>query len=240
MSKAWGAWRFYGSGYLCSDEAEIDDTIMSQMLSIMGYTDIEEFGSTVGSYDRYELPGDIQAKIQKIFSKPSYSSKDVPDELRISNGIIAKLDETLVIKSPFRLADNHSPLEFEIYSMSIEEEDGSFSVDLRAGISSDRLFEPISEALENLCIILIDKLAAGKIEDIDDQDRELLENYLNDQGAPAGLAADDEFLQELGVQVQFMVETIGVCSIPFTDASGEEVEFWIEADEEIGFSQPEA
>ena len=59
---------------------------------------------------------------------------------------------------------------------------------------------------------------------------------MHSNGANGELADDDDFVEEIGMQVRYMVESIGISTIPFTDEDGEEIEFWIEAEEEIGFS----
>ena len=59
---------------------------------------------------------------------------------------------------------------------------------------------------------------------------------MDSNGANRELANDDDFVEEVGMQVRYMVESIGISTIPFTDKDGDEIEFWIEAEEEIGFS----
>ena len=79
-------------------------------------------------------------------------------------------------------------------------------------------------------------MASGSSDDLDDNERGLLKAWLVSNGANGELADDDDFAEELGMQVRYMVESIGISTIPFSDADGEEFEFWIEAEEEIGFS----
>ena len=103
-------------------------------------------------------------------------------------------------------------------------------------MSSPKLFEAASKELEGICAVLIDKLAAGSSDDLGEDERELLKDWLGRNGANNELADDEDFLEEIGMQVTYMVESIGITSIPFTDENGEEIEFWIEGEEEIGFS----
>lgn len=236
MSKTWGAWRYYAPGYLSADDTEIGEEVISQVLSAVGFGSVDEFNSSVGAHARGELPEELQVKLKAIFQEPAYSGEDVPDQLTVSDGVVTSLEEPLVLRSPFRLADGHEPLEIGIYAMSIEDDGGTYSINLRAGVSSAKLFEAGSKELEGVCSVLIDKLAFGNSDDIDDQDRELLKAYLDSNGANIDLAVDEDFIEELGMQVRYMVESIGISTIPFTDEEGEEIEFWIEAEEEIGFS----
>ena len=236
MNKTWGAWRYYSPGYLASDDIEIGDEIVSVILSKTGFGNVEEFNTLLSTYPRGELPEDLQARLKAIFQEPNYTAEDVPEELTISDGVVTTLEEPLVLRSPFRLAEGNEPLAIGIYAMSIEEEGGAYSVNLRAGISSPKLFEAASKELEGICGVLIDKLASGSSDDLDDDERGLLKAWLVSNGANGELADDDDFAEELGMQVRFMVESIGVSTIPFPDEDGEEIELWIEAEEEIGFS----
>ena len=190
----------------------------------------------MSTYPRGELPEDLQARLKAIFQEPNYTAEDVPEELTISDGVVTTLEEPLVLRSPFRPAEGHEPLAIGIYAMSIEEEGAAYSVKLRAGISSPKLFEAASEELEGICGVLIDKLSSRSSDDLDDDERELLKAWLVSNGANGDLADDDDFAEELGMQVRYMVESIGISTIPFPDEDGEESEFWIEAEEEIGFS----
>jgi hypothetical protein len=231
-----GAWRYYAPGYLCADDCEVDDGVISQILLATDFDSVEAFNNELGAHDRGELPEALQAKLKAIFSKPTYSSEDVPAHLSISDGVVSSLQESIELKCPFKLAQEHKPLEIGIYAMSIENEDGVYTVNLRAGVSSAKLFEAASEDLEPVCSVLIDKLASAKSDEIDNSDKAELRAYLKSNGADLELVDDDDFLEELGMQVRYMVETIGIATIPFSDDSGDEVEFWIEAEEEIGFS----
>jgi hypothetical protein len=236
MTKTWGAWRYYSPGYLASDDIEIGDAVISEILSQTGFESVEEFNALLSTYPRGELPEDLQARLKAIFQEPTYAADDVPEELTISDGVVTSLEEPLVLRSPFRLATGHEPLGIGIYAMSIEDEGGTYSVNLRAGVSSPKLFEAASTELEGVCAVLIDKLAGGSSEDLGDEERQLLKDWLDSNGANRELADDDDFVEEVGMQVRYMVESIGISTIPFTDEDGDEIEFWIEAEEEIGFS----
>ena len=236
MTKTWGAWRYYSPGSLASDDTEISDEIVSEILSKTGFGNVEELNTLVSTYPRGELPEDLQARLKAIFQEPTYTAEDVPEELTISDGVVTTLEEPLVLRSPFRLAEGHEPLAIGIYAMSIEDEGGTYSVNLRAGVSSPKLFEAASKELEGICAVLIDKLAGGSSDDFGDDERELLKDWLDRNGANKELADDEDFVEEIGMQVRYMVESIGISTIPFTDEDGEEIEFWIEAEEEIGFS----
>jgi hypothetical protein len=83
--------------------------------------------------------------------------------------------------------------------MSIEDEDGTYSVNLRAGVSSPKLFEAASKELEGICAVLIDKLAGGSSDDLGDDERELLKDWLDRNGANKELADDDDFVEEMGM-----------------------------------------
>lgn len=236
MTKTWGAWRYYAPGYLAADDIEIGDEIVSEILSKVGFGSIEEFNALLSTYPRGELPEELQTRLKAIFQAATYADEDVPEDLTISDGVVTSLKEPLVLRFPFRLAEDHEPLEIGIYAMSIADEGGTYSVNIRAGISSPKLFEAASKELEGICAVLIDKLASGESGDIGDAERELLKVWLDSNGANRELADDGDFIEELGMQVRYMVESIGISTIPFTDEEGEEVEFWIEAEEEIGFS----
>lgn len=233
MTKTWGAWRYYSSGYLASNDSEIGDEIVSEILSKTGFRDVKEFNTVLSTYPRGELPEDLQARLKAIFQEPTYTAEDVPEALTISDGFVTTLEEPLVLPSPFRLAEGHEPLVIEIYAMSIEEEGAAYSVNLKAGISSPKLFEAASKELEGICGVLIDKLASGSSDDLDDDEREILRAWLVSNGAN-GEFVDDDLTEELGMQVRYIVESIGISTIPFPDEDGEEIEFWIEGDEEIG------
>lgn len=188
----------------------------------------------MGSHDRGGLPEELQSRLKSIFRQPTYNADDIPDCLRIGDGVVSSLQVPIYLKSPFRLAQEREPLEIDVYSMSIVDEGGTYSVNFRAGVSSAKLFEAASEDLDSVCALLIDKLASAKSGEIDDSDKAALRAYLESNGADVELVDDDDFLEELGIQVNFMAESIGISVIAFADDSGEEVEFWIEGDEEIG------
>ncbi len=236
MTKTWGAWRYYAPGYLAADDIEIGDEILSEILSRVGFGSVEEFNALLSTYPRGALPEDLQARLKAIFQAPIYTNEDVPKDLTISDGVVTTLEEPLVLRFPFRLAEDHEPLEIDIYAMSIEAEGAIYSVNIRADISSPKLFEAASKELEGICAVLIDKLASGESGNISDDERELLKVWLDSNGANRELADDDDFIEELGMQVRYMVESIGISTIPFTDEEGEQIDFWIEAEEEIGFS----
>lgn len=236
MTRFWGTWRSYDPGFLTSDDTEIDNEIVSQLLSAAGFKSAEEFNAVLGSYPRGELPEDLQVRLKAIFRVPAYTAEDVPDKLTISEGNVTTLEKPLVLQSPFRLAEGHEPLQIGIYAMSIEDDGGIYTVGLSADISSRRLFEAASEELEGICSILIDKLGSGASSDIDDEDRELLKTWLESNCANTDLVDDEDFLEELGMLVRFIVESIGITSIPFTNAHGDDIELYIEGDEEISFT----
>lgn len=236
MIKTWGAWRHYGPGYLYADDCEINDTVISQILSVADFESVEAFNDELGAHDRGELPEALQAKLMAIFSEPTYSGEDIPNHLTIGDGVVSSLQDSVQLRCPFKLARNHQPLEIEIYAMCIDSEGETYTVNLMAGVSSVNLFEAASEDLEPVCSVLIDKLASSRSRGIDDSDKAVLRAYLESNGADGQLVDDDDFVEELGTQVRYIVESIGISTIPFCNDSGEEVEFWIEAEEEIGFS----
>jgi hypothetical protein len=103
MTKTWGAWRYYAPGYLTSDDIEIGDEVVSEILSKTGFESAEEFNALLSTYPRGELPEDLQARLKAIFQEPTYSADDVPEELTISDEVVTSLEEPLVLRSPFRL-----------------------------------------------------------------------------------------------------------------------------------------
>ena len=236
MTKTWGAWRHYSPGYLCANDAEIDEGIICQILSISGFEDVGEFNNSLSSCARGELPDDLQLRLKDIFSDPIYEIEDVPDYFVIGSGVVSSLQESLQLQSPFRLAQGNEPLEVEIYAMHIEREESAYSVGLRAAISSAKVFEPKREDLEAVCSILIEKLASSNAEELNDLDKDCLRAYLHDNSADPDLVDDDEFIEELGMQVRWMIESFGLATIPLMDDTGRSIEFCIDGDEEVGFT----
>ena len=237
MTKTWGAWRYYAPGYLSEEDYEIDSKVISEILSHTGFESIKAFNDELNSHERGNLPDELQARLKSIFEQTMYSEEEIPEQLNISDGIIASLEESIDLEFPFKLAHDHEPLEVDLYAMSIEDEDGTYAVNLRAGISSAKLLEPKSKDLEKVCTVLIDKLASGMPDELDSEDKDALTAYLESNGAEGSLIEDDDFLEELGTQVKYVVEYIGITTISFSNDSGDEVYFTVEGEEELGFNQ---
>ena len=119
--------------------------------------------------------------------------------------------------------------------MNISKDYDHFKINLRAGIASNKLFEPLTKDLESFTRLAIEKLPSG-IGKISNSERLIIMKFLQLNKCDDSLAIDNDFLYELGMQMLFLVESIGIVTICFTDVDGGEGSFWVEGDEEIGFN----
>lgn len=228
IKKTWGAWRYYPSAYLCSDENHdwIGQETIQEMLELMSFNSIEEFNKILSSLPKGEIPLSIQSKIKNLFHDHIYTENDLINEIIICDGCVESLKESIILENPFKIAENIIQPEIEIYAMSIEEE----SVFLKAGISSKCLFEAKESDLLNLCEIFVKsktKLNATELS--------ITKDYLSSQMIDSKLAEDCEFLSEIGFQINHMIENIGIVTKEFK-IDDEEVVFWLESEEELGFN----
>ena len=246
------AW-IYSVGCLTGDEGDPSSHICSEMLAIMGYESAEGFNSELSKYKRGELPPDLQRRIIKIFDTCGESNNQEPEDIiRISNGVVDALDEVLELKSPFRLTSGIPPEAINVYGMSFEPAGKSTTVNVRLGVSIEQLALPREESLNEICSLLINKIIPisdeslfNKWDDLgleSDYDEYLdqwlsdsrisIESWLKSEGADGALANNNEFLTELGQQILYLREGVGLTTKPFVDEDGIEHCFWVEGDEE--------
>ena len=228
IKKKWGAWRYYPKSYLCSDENHdwIGKETIQEMLDMMSFNSIEEFNKILSSFPRGEIPLSIQSKIKNLFHKHIYTENDLINEIIISDGCVESLKESIILENPFKIAENIIQPEIEIYAMNIREE----SIFLKAGISSECLYEAKESDLSNLCEIFIKSKTT-----LNSSELSITKDYLSSQMIDSKLADDSEFLLEIGFQINHMIENIGIITKEFK-VDDEEVRFWLEGEEEIGFN----
>jgi hypothetical protein len=241
--RSWGAWRFYSPCRITGDTIEIDGKVISKILQSTGFESVDDFNSHVGSYPNNCLPDSLQQRLLTIFKKPTCTENDLPNRFTINlpdQGYDSKASgttKTVIIESPFCLAKDPAGIEISIGSMQIEQHDGGkFAVVIRAGVTCASLFESRNDELGEACRVLIDGLAMGEPCEIGDEDRDVLQAFLEAQGIDQCLAYNPDFLDELGMAVRFMAESIGISTIAFVDAEGNTEELYLDGDEEIGFT----
>ena len=243
----------YSVGCLTGDEGDPSSHICSKMLAIMGYESTEAFNGELSKHKRGKLPSDLQQRIIKIFDTSGESANQESDDIiRISDGVVDALDEVLELKSPFSLASGIPPEAINVYGMSFEPTGKSTTVNIRLGVSIEGFALPRDESLNEICSILINKIIPISDEslfnkwddlELDTEYDEYLDQWLSDarisirswlesEGADGTLADNNEFLTELGQQILYLREGIGLTTKSFVDEDGTEHCFWIEGDEE--------
>ncbi len=231
MSYHFGCWRYYAPGNLESDQVQLDEKVISEMLELMGFNSVEEFNKTLATEQRNNLPTDLQNKIKNIFEPP-----DEPIDLWLPETISAETDQASIkFKNPIKALKNPEPLEINIYGMNIETNPScnDYTINLRAGISSNKLFEPLTKDHEPFVRLATEKT---EFENINIEERQEIIKFLQFNKCNDSLANDNDLLYELGIQIKFLAESIGISTLSFVDADGGEGEFWIDGDEEIGFN----
>lgn len=248
------AW-IYSVGSLTGDEGEPSSHIASQMLALIGFESPDAFNSELSKHNRGEIPPNLQRRIINIFeTSEEADNQEIVETIRISDGIVEALDDVLEIKNPFRLCTGVPPAAISIYGMSFEPAGENTSINVRLGVSVEKFALPREESLQKICNTLINKIVPiadeslfNKWEDLgnDSEYDEYLDEWLSDarisirswlesEGADGGLAENNEFLTELGQQILYLTEGIGITTKSFVDEDGTEHYFWIEGDEESG------
>ena len=251
------AW-IYSTGTLVSDEGEPTSYIATKMLETMGFSSPEDFNKHLSSFKRGGLPRDLQIRILAIFdliddSAPR-SEEEESEAIIISNGIVDELEEPIELLNPFASSGGPNASAIQIYGMSFEPSADYTSISLRIGISVKDYLRPRDIGNEPICNILIDKIIPLADETLFDQwselssdmeyddykkewlsdSREMLSKWLSSQSIDGSLAHNDSFLEEMGQQLLYLTEGIGVTTKVFVDEDGTEHCFWIEGEEESG------
>jgi hypothetical protein len=248
------AW-IYSVGSLTGDEGDPSSHIASKMLAVIGFESPDAFNSELSKYKRGALPPDLQQRIINIFETGEQSAnQESVDIIRISDGIVEALDDSLEIKSPFRVCAGVPPAAISVYSMSFEPAGENTAINVRLGVSIEKYALPREESLQEICSIIINKIVPVSDESlfnkwadlgVDSEYDEYLDEWLSDarisirswlesEGADGALAENNEFLTELGQQMLYLTEGIGLTTKTFVDEDGTEHCFWIEGDEESG------
>ena len=214
--KTWGAWRTY-NGNLINEDGGISLELLSEILEKVGFKSAKELNDELNKYERGEIPVEIQTRLKKLFlghgDKPT---PDIPEKFYVNE---------VSIKNPFTLAEEPSPFEVQIYSMNIEENESDADIYVRAGVSCERLYQPISKEMEALCAVLIKTVSS---EEFSSEDISLIAKYLEENGNDPALAKDEDFRGYLGDSIRDLAEGIGI----YVEEDGG---FYLE-DDELGFN----
>jgi hypothetical protein len=251
------AW-IYSTGTLASDEGEPTSYVAEKMLEIMGFKSSEDFNKHLSLYKRGELPRELQIRIMALLDLPDANAprndEEDPEPIIISNGIVESLEEPVELQNPFACCGGPDASALQIYGMSFEPSGDYTSISLRLGISVKDYLSPRDNSLELICDVLIEKIIPLADETLFNQwdelssdmeyedyqkewlsdSRETIAKWLSSQSLDGSLAHNDSFLAELGQQLLYLTEGIGITTRTFVDDDGTEHCFWIEGEEESG------
>lgn len=251
------AW-IYSTGTLAGDEGEPTSYIATKMLETMGFSSPEDFNNHLSSFKRGEIPRDLQLRILEIFDLFDTSAlrneEEESETIIISNGIVDILEEPVELLNPFASSGGPDASAIQIYGMSFEPSADYTTVSLRLGISVKDYLRPREIGNQPICKILVDKIIPLADETLFDKwselgsdieyddykkqwlsdSREMISEWLSTQSIDGSLAHNDSFLEELGQQLLYLTEGIGITTKVFVDEDGTEHCFWIEGEEESG------